>query len=78
MAESLNRRLARIPFSVVAQVESTIPASDVVALQVGDVVSLDTPVTTEVDVNVSERRKFHGRLLGTGKNVQVRIQRPAE
>ena len=78
VAESLNRRLARIPFSVVAQVESTIPASDVVALEVGDVVSLDEPVTSEVDVNVSDRRKFHGKLLATGKTVRVRIQRPAE
>ena len=77
-ARRLQKQLERVPLPVTAQFESLIPASDVAALRVGDVVSISSPVTTEVDVHVSDKRKFYGKLFAAKPGVRVRIERAAE
>ena len=77
-ARRLQKQLERVPLPVTAQFESLIPASDVAALRVGDVVSISSPVTTEVDVHVSDKRKFYGKLFAASPGVRVRIERAAE
>ena len=73
-ADRWYKRLGKIPFPVTAQLESSIASADLLQLRVGDVVSFPVPATTGVEVHVTDRKKFHGRLCATDKRVQVAIE----
>ena len=73
--EWLRRRLQQVPLAMTARLESSIPSTDVLKLQVGDVISLGSPLATRVDVYVTDRRKFCGRLVLGDQGVQVNIER---
>ena len=73
-ADRWHKRLARIPFPVTAQLESSIAAAALLQLRVGDVVSFAVPATTRVEVHVADRRKFCGRLCSADRRIQVAIE----
>ena len=79
--ESLRRNLARVPLRVSALLETPLPASDLLQLKVGDVISLGTPVRMPVELHVSGTRKFTGTLTrtehGTGLTIQTAAARAA-
>jgi flagellar motor switch protein FliM len=58
----LQENLRRVPMPVSAVIESRLSARDLVALQPGDVLGLDVPVSRPVDLRVGRTLKFRGRL----------------
>ncbi len=58
----LRRNLSRVPLSVSAQLETTLPARDLVLLQPGQILELPHVAGRHVDVHVGGRTRFRGRL----------------
>jgi flagellar motor switch protein FliM len=74
-SDRLYKLLERIPVAVTARLDSSIASTDVLQLRVGDVVSLGSPVATEVDVYATDRKKFCGKLFSGSEGVKVHIER---
>jgi flagellar motor switch protein FliM len=68
--------LARVRLPVSATLHTTVPARDLLALKVGDVVSLGHPVRTALDVRVRGTLKFRGRLVARNESAAVRLEPP--
>ena len=71
--EAYLRLLSTVPFSVAAAVESQIASSDVLALRVGDTLSLGTPATSDVQLSVAGTPKFTGRLFVEDGRLRLRL-----
>ena len=70
LIENLGR--VRMPFSAV--LGSRCSAGDLVALQAGDIVSLDVPLHQPVDARVGDTVKFRGRLTALSGRTHVQIE----
>lgn len=73
--ERLALNIGRIPLRVTTQLETRLPARDLLALKPGDVISLGHAVSSPVGVNVGQVRRFMGRLTTAAGNAAVRIER---
>lgn len=58
----LRRNLARVPLPVSAQLQTTLPARDVLLLRPGQILELPHAAGRAVDVHVGGRARFRGRL----------------
>ena len=58
----LRRNIARVPLAVSAQLETTLPARDLVLLQPGQILELPHAAGRQVDVHVGGRTRFRGQL----------------
>ena len=58
----LHRNISRVPLSVSAQLETTLPARDLVLLQPGQVLELPHAAGRQVDVHIGGRTRFRGQL----------------
>lgn len=72
---NLATNLGRIPLAVSTQLETRLPARDLLGLKAGDVISLGHPATSPVDVHVGQIRRFVGRLTTTAAGAAVRVER---
>jgi flagellar motor switch protein FliM len=73
----LKQNLGRVPLRVQTRLETRMPAREVLALQVGDVVALSHAVSAPVDVYVGGVRRYVGRLAREGTTTAVAIERMA-
>ena len=71
----LAANLGRIPLAVSTQLETRLPARDLLGLKAGDVISLGHPASSPVDVHVGQIRRFVGRLTTTAAGAAVRVER---
>jgi flagellar motor switch protein FliM len=58
----LQKNLSRVPLGVSAQLETTLPARDLVLLTPGQILELPHVAGRDVDVHVGGRTRFQGRL----------------
>ena len=72
---NLATNLGRIPLAVSTQLETRLPARDLLGLKAGDVISLGHPASSPVDVHVGQIRRFVGRLTTTSAGAAVRVER---
>ena len=72
---NLAANLGRIPLAVSTQLETRLPARDLLGLKAGDVISLGHPASSPVDVHVGQVRRFVGRLTTTAAGAAVRVER---
>ena len=74
----LERNLMRMPLKVSTTLDTQLKARDLVRLERGDVLSLEIPTESPVNVLVENRLKFKGRLtVSNGRRATV-IERSAE
>jgi flagellar motor switch protein FliM len=74
----LEENLGRVPLRVTTTLETRISARELVRLEAGDVLSLDVPAGTPVDVRVENLTKFKGRLAVTSGRRSAVIERSAD
>ena len=68
--------LSRVPLPISARLETSMPASELVELKKGDVLSLGQSAKVPVEVFVGSRAKFRGRLAGRdGRAVLTIVER---
>lgn len=72
--QSLYANLAKVPLSAEAVLETPLPATDLVQLTVGDVVSLGVPVKTPVELHVCDTKKFTGVLTRSAHRTGLMVQ----
>ena len=72
---NLATNLGRIPLAVSTQLETRLPARELLGLKAGDVISLGHPASSPVDVHVGQIRRFVGRLTTTASGAAVRVER---
>lgn len=70
----LSENLSRVPLGLSALLETRLSARDLLALEPGNIVSLNIPVEKPIDVHVGTIRKFRGRLAVAGARVGVRVE----
>ena len=70
----LLRNLSRVELPTDVVLETPLPASDLLQLTVGDVITLGVPVQVPVEVRVCGTRKFRGTLTRTETGVGVAVQ----
>ncbi len=70
----LGENLGRVPMPVTALLDSRCRAGDIAALAVGDVLALDVPAETPIDLRVGETLKFRARLAELAGRVRARIE----
>ncbi len=76
----ITEHLARVPVPVMPMIRTTLPASAVLALQPGEVLSLPLPADRPLDVYVGGLRKLTGRLASERGRLMVMVEeqsRPA-
>lgn len=72
---ALYSNIARIKLPITADVDTTLPAGDLMRLKVGDVLSLGHPTTSAVDLRVLGRTKFTGRPCLSDKGAAMVVDR---
>jgi flagellar motor switch protein FliM len=75
---ALHVNLGRVPIPVTAQLQMTLPARDVLALQPGDVISLARAAHQPVNVQVGQLPRFVGHLATHRDKTAVRIDSTIE
>ncbi|MGD9906081.1 MAG: flagellar motor switch protein FliM [Vicinamibacterales bacterium] len=70
----LVENLGRVPMPVSAVLDTHCRAGDVATLAVGDVLSLDVPAETPIDLRVGETLKFRARMAELAGRVRARIE----
>lgn len=65
----LRKNLSRVPLSVSAQLETTLPARDLVLLQPGQILELPHAAGRHVDVHIGGRTRFRGQLTIQGNSM---------
>ena len=70
--------LGRVPLPVSARLETMMPASELIALKRGDVLSLGHSAKLPVEVLIGSTPKFRGRLAGRDGRSVVSIVEPIE
>jgi flagellar motor switch protein FliM len=70
----LGENLGRVRLPVTPNLESTLPARELLQLRVGDVLNLGVPVTRPIDVKVGRSLKFRGRLATVEGRAAVAIE----
>jgi flagellar motor switch protein FliM len=71
--QALTGNLGRLPLAVEAAIDSTLAAGEFMRLRVGDVISLEHPVSQPVDVRVNGRTKFRGSPHVDRQRTAVRV-----
>jgi flagellar motor switch protein FliM len=75
---ALHANLGRVPIPVTAQLQMTLPARDILALQPGDVISIAHAANQPVNVQVGQIPRFIGHLAMHHANTAVRIDSTIE
>jgi flagellar motor switch protein FliM len=70
--------LARVPVEVTALLQARLRTSDLVALKVGDVLTLGVPAEAPIGLDVGDTPKYKGRLTRHAGRVGVRIDHRIE
>jgi len=70
----LIENLGRVPMPVSAVLDARCRAGDIATLAVGDVLSLDVPAETPIELRVGETLKFRARLAELAGRVRARIE----
>jgi flagellar motor switch protein FliM len=70
----LNENLGRVKLPIIPNLESTLPARELLQLRIGDVLNLGVPVTRPIDVKVGRSLKFRGRLATVEGRAAVAIE----
>ena len=70
----INEHLGRVPVTVSPMIRTTLPASAVLALQAGEVLSLPLPADRPIDVYVGGLRKLTGRLASERGRLMVMVE----
>jgi flagellar motor switch protein FliM len=73
---ALEENLARITVALEAGLETTIGATDVLNLKVGDVIGLEQPATQPIELRVNGRRKFLATPGASATHTHVRLVEP--
>jgi flagellar motor switch protein FliM len=74
----LEDNLGRVPLAVTTTLEARLRARELVRIGPGDVLSLDIPVDTPVNIRIEDLVKFKGRLRHSGGRPSAVIERPAD
>jgi flagellar motor switch protein FliM len=70
----LNRSLERIPVAVVPEIVTQLPAADIAALAVGDVLALGVPADQPVDLRIGGVPKLRGHLTVERGRLMARVE----
>jgi flagellar motor switch protein FliM len=70
----LHANLGRANLPVTVQLESVLPARELIALEAGDVLSLGRAATQPLDVFIGQVRRFGGRLTRQGRSAAVAVE----
>jgi len=73
---ALEENLARLTVEVEAGLETTIGATDVLNLQVGDVIGLEQPATQPIELRINGKRKFLATPGASAGRTHVRLVEP--
>jgi flagellar motor switch protein FliM len=71
----LTRSLERVPVALVPEIVTTLPAADIAALAVGDVIELGVPADRPVDLRVGGVPKLRAHLTTDRGRLMARIER---
>jgi flagellar motor switch protein FliM len=70
----LSQSLERIPVALIPEIVTQLPASDIAALAVGDVIALGVPTDQPVDLRVSGVPKLRGHLTVERERLMARVE----
>jgi len=73
--KSLRTNLARVPMPVAASIDTRLTTEELLALRVGDVLSLGHPVEEPIEISVQERIKFLARPRASERGAAMAIER---
>jgi hypothetical protein len=73
----LGEHMARVPVSVAPMIRTTLPTSSVLALQVGEVLTLPLQADRPIDIYVGGMRKLSGRLAADRGRLMVTVKKNA-
>jgi flagellar motor switch protein FliM len=70
----LNQSLGRVPVALVPEIVTQMPAADIAALAVGDVIALGVPADQPVDLRVGGVPKLRGHLTADRGRLMARVE----
>jgi flagellar motor switch protein FliM len=76
--EALHENVGRVTVTLEAGIQSSIEAGDFLRLQVGDVLALDHPAESPIEIRVNGRPKFQGAPGASATRTHVRLETPSQ